>query len=516
MSITIKNSRIVNYYKANPSQNIERNNLFLIELIENIKDSIEKGINTNETIQYLDSFKTLVDTNFRDLESQVRENNVANEIKALDAKIQLLNKDTEQLTEIKTMVNSHKYSVTKEIETLMKSTENSNIINFGEIIDKKHELIVGKISSELSKDSKDNSKSLSATLSNQLQERFNDIKKETDKIINSDSSNNIKVIESYFNKLNEAFNLSEAKNESDRKNSIEQQQLVSKTQTDLLYEKISSSFRPSLEKLDQYIDLQTTTNSSRKGNVSEGKLEIVLNKCFPNSTIENTSKTGQSGDFLIKYKSSVIENAHADSDGYISIMIENKNYKGNVPEEEVKKFIDDVKTTNNHGIFLSQTSGIATKNNYDIDFEGKNVLLYLHNVQYDENTIISAVKLLEAILSKINLKNPGQNIPEEKIKAVRREITEFFEIKNCLIQDSNTIIDSIKRNLVANIERLKFPNLSAMVNVASSTKSGDHACEFCGLTFPTKQALGGHKKKHRDEMNATKGTKTNSIINVKT
>jgi len=354
---------------------------------------------------------------------------------------------------------------------------------------------------------------LSASLSLQLQERFNDIKKETDKIINSDSSNNIKVIENYFNKLNEAFNLSEAKNEADRKNSIEQQQLVSKTQTDLLYEKINSSFRPSLEKLDQYIELQTTTNSSRKGNLSEGKLENVLNKCFPSSTIENTSKTGQSGDFLVKYKSSIFENAHADCDGYISIMIENKNYKGNVPEEEVKKFIDDVKTTNNHGIFLSQTSGIATKNNYDIDFEGKNVLIYVHNVEYDENIIISAVKLLEAILSKINLKNPGQNIPEDKINAVRREIIEFFEIKNGLIQDSNTIIDSIKRNLVANIERLKFPNLSAMVNVASSTKSGDHACEFCGLTFHSKQALGGHKKKHRDEI---KGTTENKVINVKT
>ena len=194
-------------------------------------------------------------------------------------------------------------------------------------------------------------------------------------------------------------------------------------------------------------------------------------------------------------------------------MIENKNYKGNVPEDEVKKFIDDVKTTNNHGIFLSQTSGIATKNNYDIDFEGKNVLIYVHNVEYDENIIISAVKLLEAILSKINLKNPGQNIPEDKINAVRREIIEFFEIKNGLIQDSNTIIDSIKRNLVANIERLKFPNLSAMVNVASSTKSGDHACEFCGLTFHSKQALGGHKKKHRDEI---KGTTENKVINVKT
>ena len=166
--------------------------------------------------------------------------------------------------------------------------------------------------------------------------------------------------------------------------------------------------------------------------------------------------------------------------------------------------------------FINNYNYTQTKNNYDIDFEGKNVLLYLHNVQYDENTIISAVKLLEAILSKINLKNPGQNIPEEKIKAVRREITEFFDIKNGLIQDANTIIDSIKRNLVANIERLRFPNLSAMVNVASSTQSGDHVCEFCGELFLTKQALGGHKKKHRGENNGTKGTKTNSVIDVKT
>ena len=195
MSITIKNSRIVNYYKANPSQDIERNNLFLIEMIENIKKSIENGINTNETIQYLDNFKSIVDNNFREIESKIRENNVANELKALDAKIQLLSKDTEQLNEIKLTINSQKYNLTQEIETMMKNAGNSNIINIGEIIDKKHELIVDKISSEVSKDSKDNNRSLSATISNDLQERFNEIKRETDKILNSDSSNNIKVIE---------------------------------------------------------------------------------------------------------------------------------------------------------------------------------------------------------------------------------------------------------------------------------------------------------------------------------
>ena len=233
MSLKITNSRVLNFYKANPGQNIDKNNLFLVEMIENIKENFENGINTNETLQYLDNFKTIVDNNFKDLENKVNDNNLSNEIKALDSKIQLLNKDTEQLSEIKNMVSSQKYNLTKEIEAMMKNSENSSIINIGEIIDKKHAAIVNEISTELSKGSRDSNNALSATLNNQLQERFNDIKKETDKIINSDSSNNISVIEGYFTKLNDAFTISETKNESDRKHNIEQQQLVTTSQNEL-------------------------------------------------------------------------------------------------------------------------------------------------------------------------------------------------------------------------------------------------------------------------------------------
>ena len=46
MSIKITNSRIINFYKANPSQDIERNNIFLIEFIERVKQDLENGINT--------------------------------------------------------------------------------------------------------------------------------------------------------------------------------------------------------------------------------------------------------------------------------------------------------------------------------------------------------------------------------------------------------------------------------------------------------------------------------------
>ena len=128
MSIKITNSRIINFYKANPSQDIERNNIFLIEFIEKIKQDLENGINTSETLQYLDNFKHLVDGNFKTLETKVSEIDVSSEIKALESKMQLLNKETEQISEIISILNSQKTNFTKELESMIKNTENKNVI----------------------------------------------------------------------------------------------------------------------------------------------------------------------------------------------------------------------------------------------------------------------------------------------------------------------------------------------------------------------------------------------------
>ena len=146
MSINITNSRIVNFYNANPGQDIERNNLILIEFIERIKENLENGLNTSETIQYLDTFKSLVNDNFKDLQAKVVNNDVSSEIKALETKIQLLNKDTEQLTEIKAILSSQKNNLSIELDKMIKNTENNNKVNITDILDKKHEHIVNNLS----------------------------------------------------------------------------------------------------------------------------------------------------------------------------------------------------------------------------------------------------------------------------------------------------------------------------------------------------------------------------------
>ena len=122
MSIKITNSRIINFYNANPSQDIVRNNIFLIEFIERVKQDLENGINTSETLQYLDNFKHLVDNNFKTLETKVSEIDVSSEIKALESKIQVLNKETEQISEIKSILTSQKTNFTKELESMIKNS----------------------------------------------------------------------------------------------------------------------------------------------------------------------------------------------------------------------------------------------------------------------------------------------------------------------------------------------------------------------------------------------------------
>ena len=268
MSIKITNSRIVNFYNANPSQDIERNNIFLIEFIEKIKQDLENGINTSETLQYLDNFKHLVDNNFKTLETKVSEIDVSSEIKALESKMQLLNKETEQISEIISILNSQKTNFTKELESMIKNTENTNKVTISEILDKKHENIINNLSAELNRTNSENNNTLSSNIKSQLHEKFTEIKKETDKILNADNSNNNKVVEDYFNKINSALEIVKVNNENERNNNIERQETLVRNNNDLLFEKL----KPSLDKLDNYIDLQSTTNSSRKGNVSEIKM----------------------------------------------------------------------------------------------------------------------------------------------------------------------------------------------------------------------------------------------------
>jgi hypothetical protein len=143
-----------------------------------------------------------------------------------------------------------------------------------------------------------------------------------------------------------------------------------------------------MTKLTDFLN-KWTNSSTHKGNYGQNMLEGVLNSAYPSAEIVNTSGLKASGDFMLKRESKP------------TIMVENKDYKSNVNADEVKKFVRDVNEQQTHGIFLSQASGITSKNNYHIDIcEGK-VLVYVHNVEYNPDIIKSAVNIIDNLAYKV-------------------------------------------------------------------------------------------------------------------
>ena len=118
--------------------------------------------------------------------------------------------------------------------------------------------------------------------------------------------------------------------------------------------------------------LEKQKNSTLKGKESEIRLEILLNELYPNGKISNNTGEAQSCDYLL------------ERDGKDNILFENKDYRTNVPDVEIKKLIRDIENKKTHGIILSQRSGIQNKKDYHIDVHMGFIIVYVHNVNYDD------------------------------------------------------------------------------------------------------------------------------------
>jgi len=226
-------------------------------------------------------------------------------------------------------------------------------------------------------------------------------------------------------------------------------------------------------------------SSTHKGNFGQNMLEGVLNKAYPSSEIVNTSGSRASGDFMLKREDKP------------TIMIENKDYKTNVNNDEVKKFIRDMNEQQTHGVFLSQASGITCKNNFHIDIcEGK-IAVYVHYVEYNPDTIKTAINIIDILAHKVAVieNDEGETITKEMIDMINSEFQVFLNKKQIAL---NTAKD-IQKRLITQIEDLSFPSLAGWLeNKGVATSTCTYECEICKRVFTTERGLSSHKKVHKN------------------
>ena len=228
-------------------------------------------------------------------------------------------------------------------------------------------------------------------------------------------------------------------------------------------------------------------NSSFKGQLGENHLSSVLTKMYPTAEIVDTSKLTSSCDFMLKR-----ENKD-------TILIENKDYNVNVDPKEVKKFIGDCETRTSHGIFLSQNTGITSKNNYQIDIMNGKILVYVHNCEYMSHKIQIAVDIIDTLSQKIKELNLEDKTEEMVFsREVMEEINSEYQL---LISQKEAIIHYVKefqKNIIIKLEDIRLPKLENILPLNLTSLNANktvYKCEKCN-TFATdsSRSLSAHQR----------------------
>lgn len=221
--------------------------------------------------------------------------------------------------------------------------------------------------------------------------------------------------------------------------------------------------------------------SSLKGRISENAMEILLSQRFPSCIIKRTSGSSKSGDFILK---DPLTNKP-------DILIENKEYDKNVKTDEVVKFVRDTKEQSISGIMLSHNSGIAGKHNFDIEFQDKNVLVYIHNANYDIGKVTLAMDVIYSLTEFLKECDNDAIITSNDINDIQRDYIQFVKTRN-------DIVSSMKLS-IKKVESLDISSLREILQRYSRKFNGEfgHTCDICGLNYPTQQSLSAHKRKHK-------------------
>lgn len=451
-SITLSNKKILDFYERNPTIDVESINLIFIELFEKL---------------FTDMNHTL---------SQTVNSQILNTVSLLQSDLNNLKQDLSMK-----LIESKK-DYLQDMSNIVQNVMHQNKDNFQTCLTQMNEKLIDKTKITLSeiipKYSDQSQKEISSQLCN-LEKFIND---ELSKI--SPDNNNISVLmnsfESKFNALVMAIsNSSESRiNENINADKVVQQQF--RNEVSVFMNEVVKNMNSQTEFFDKY------KNSTFKGAFGENNLEHILSTLYQSAEIINTSKEAASGDFMLK------------RDDDTNIMIENKDYTRNVPLDEVKKFIRDIDIHKCHGIFISQHSGITSKQNFQIETKGTNVLIYIHNAKYCPQIIKTAIDIIDSLSDKLcELKQEPQDnvsISMEQLQEINNEVRRLLEKKQNVI----TMLKELSSKVEKEIQSFDFPSLiKCMNNVFGQMpeQQTSKICDICNSFHAhSNKSLAAHKR----------------------
>lgn len=469
-TLAVTNKKIYEFYNNNPNVDFESVNLFLIDFMESIFNNMTNDLNSNINSQLLSFMKDnqMKIENMTNSLTTVKQHitNLTNDI-TNNMVLQMNNMKKEYINDLSQIINTNSLSSNEKISSLI---DKSNSI----LVDKTMLIlndIIPKNQDTLQKQIKENLKELHTSITNdtyKLTENVNNKDAQTDFLINIENKLST-VIHNIQQPLYSTLSASEERL-SNSINNIKDTTIASVNTQDKLFKELEGF-------LGKY------KSSTHKGKFGEEQLSSLLNSLYTNAEITNTTGIKAAGDFLIK---------RVDKP---DIMVETKNYTDNIPKEEISKFIRDIEMLNISGIFISQHSGIAFKQNFQIDINNGNVLVYIQHCDYDPEKIRLAVDIIDNLSSKlkdINTHDENINISKDIIDSINDDYRLFILNKESL----HTVLRDFTKKMNTQIDDLAMPNLDRYLEPKYAyVKDRVFKCDLCNeFIGKNKQALSSHKR----------------------
>lgn len=483
--ISFHNKRIYEFYQEHKNIDIESMNLVLIDILERLYQDINPVLTTNLASQLIENMRTL--------QTQMNTMNDS-----------FMKSHTELSTNFVVKFMEFKKEYIEDLKMILTNTTAEKI---APIIKQHNESLLDKTTLLITDLIPKNNDVLSREISQSMKELHSTINSDTTNLIKN--SVNKESLEKFIAELDEKFTKSLVSTQSIMNSIItSSEQRLDTRITDIRstteqkfteMRDISTSNNSSQSQLQSTISdlLKKMENSSSKGKISENLLYNIITPLYPTAEITSVGTTKETGDIMMNRKDKP------------TILLENKNYDKNVNTEEVKKFLRDVETQNCCGIMIAQHSGIANKENFQIELYKKNVVVYLHNVEYDADKIKVAIDIIDHFKSQLTEIETGTDtftIEKHILDDINSEYQVFITQKITHIKT----IKEFNQKLLSQIEEINIPSLEQFLhkNYSISISTSQDVCEFCSKSFKSQRALSAHL---RGCMKKTE-SKTNTVI----
>ena len=477
--IIVKNKKILDFYSQNPGINFEAVNLIFVDLFERLLGDMNSAMNSTINSQILSTVGDL-----------------KGEFTSLSSSVSKLNSDITNAIYIKFQESKREY--VDDITNIVSNNFSQNSDKMNSLLQQNTSQLIDKTSLLLNEVIPKSNDSHHKQIQDSIYTFQKSISEDTTKLLHSiNKEDSLSTFISNFetkstNMLQPLFSFINASEERINKNVISLKDATNNSAQDKIMNELS-------EFLGKY------KNSSYKGQFGENQLETVLNQLFPSDEVLNTTGIKASCDFRI------------NRTNQSTILVETKNYDRNVTLDEVKKFIRDIEEQKCHGIFLSQHSGITSKQNFQIDIKGANILVYVHNVDYCPHTIKIAIDIIDSLSDRLaELEEDVYEIciPKETLDDINKEYSRFIERKSSIID----ILKDFQKKINAEVDEIKFPCLSKyLVSKCGSILNNENEiiiCNICNKFEATNnRSLGAHQKGCRRKHKALQND-SNIVINT--